>query len=162
MQAYTQRLPKLMQLMSGLGLIDRVLAPHGVASAMAGPPSYVVHPTAVLLASDRGIVEYLCDVRPCNEHVQRSLSNTRAQCHDDDYMQPKLCCYVLADGGVPVEQTFDLSPAEGVDNYWDTLQNLACDESTDAGLWPFASTRKVRAEPHPAAQPCQALHAAAT
>ena len=65
MQAYTQRLPKLLQLMSGLGLIDRVLAPHGVASAMAGPPSYVVHPSAVLLVADRGIVMDLCSMHPC-------------------------------------------------------------------------------------------------
>lgn len=45
--------------MSGLGLIDRVLAAHGVASAMAGQPSYVVHTSAVLLAPNRGIVEDL-------------------------------------------------------------------------------------------------------
>ena len=49
-----------MQLMSGLGLIDRVLAAHGVASAMAGQPSYIVHPTAVLLVPDKGIAEDLC------------------------------------------------------------------------------------------------------
>lgn len=68
-----------MQQMSGLGLIDRVLAPHGVAAAMAGPPSYVVHPTAVLLVPNTGIVMDLCSMHPCNEHVQRSGSTTRAR-----------------------------------------------------------------------------------
>jgi hypothetical protein len=43
-----------MQQLSGLGLIDRVLATHGTPSAMAGPPSFVVHPTAVLLVPDAG------------------------------------------------------------------------------------------------------------
>jgi hypothetical protein len=71
-------------------------------------------------------------------------------------MLPRPCYYVLADGGVPLEKTFDLSTADGLDDFWDKLQKLACDDATDAGLWPFASIRKVRAGPHPAAQPCRA------
>ena len=61
-------------------------------------------------------------------------------------MLPRPCWYVLADGGVPLEKTFDLQTADGLDKYWETLQKLACDDSVDAGLWPFASIRKVSAE----------------
>lgn len=54
-QAYIQRLPKLMQMLSGLGLIDRVLVARGAATAAtAAPPSYIVHSTAVLQSPGAG------------------------------------------------------------------------------------------------------------
>lgn len=55
LQAYTRRLPMVMQHLSALGLINRVLVAPASGSAKQAPPTtFVVHPTATLLVPSEG------------------------------------------------------------------------------------------------------------